>query len=334
MGFFRKNNNDAERIEELKAELDLLRRRLDEADAAKARLEERVAETVSRSQLDAKVGSIEAISQRLTTQADDVDALSSQVHELTERLDAPPATPPPPQPHAPPPPPPADAGARVDERVEEIEQRLADLDAVNERLDALSVAVSRQAHDALANDEAIDPAQLSDMANRLEDLSVAVATHTTQLAATRERVDAIEPAGEPAADETRGIVDEMRKQLGQMAERMTSLDRRLTNVSTELANQLTELSRDIDTIAERPAPTLPPPATIALDTAQLDTAQLDTAQLDTDELELRLAEKFDMAIDDVRESQQRLAAEQARYEIKFREDLAELAERIRRPRID
>ncbi len=203
-------------------------------------------------------------------------------------------------------------------------RRLADLDAVNERLDALSTAITQQAQEAMANRVDIDAGQIGDMANRLEDLSVAVATHTTQLAATKERVDALEPAG-GAADDTREIVDDMRDQLGQMAERITTLDRRLTNVSTELANQLTELGNDIDSMASEPAATLPPPAAGTGVAVGID-------HLDTDELELRLAEKFDMVIDDVRESQERLAAEQARYEIKFREDLAELAERLRRPR--
>jgi len=323
MGLFRKTNDDAARIAELRLELQLLRQRLDEADAAKAQLESRVDETdAAKAQLEARVDSLDSLSKQVNSQAGDVNSLSSKVRQLTERLDTPPVEPPPP-----PPPPPSDTSQsdeQVDERVGDIERRLADLDAINERLDALSTAVTRQAHDALANGIQVDPTQLGDMANRLEDLSVAVATHTTQLAATRERVDAIEPVVGGADDDTREAVDEMRQQLGQMAERMTSLDRRLTNVSTELANQLTELSRDIDEMSRTPATTLPPPQAAGLDSAIDD--------LDTDELELRLAEKFDMAIDDVRESQQRLAAEQARYEIKFREDLAELAERLRRPR--
>jgi len=46
---------------------------------------------------------------------------------------------------------------------------------------------------------------------------------------------------------------------------------------------------------------------------------------------LGLADRLDAAIDDVLDTTERLAAEQARYEIQFRADLAELAERIRRP---
>ncbi len=55
------------------------------------------------------------------------------------------------------------------------------------------------------------------------------------------------------------------------------------------------------------------------------------AEVDTAELEARITERLDAAIDDVLDSTERLAAEQARYEIRFRADLAELAERIRRP---
>ena len=54
-------------------------------------------------------------------------------------------------------------------------------------------------------------------------------------------------------------------------------------------------------------------------------------EVDTAELEARITERLDAAIDDVLDSTERLAAEQARYEIQFRADLAELAERLRRP---
>jgi hypothetical protein len=84
----------------------------------------------------------------------------------------------------------------------------------------------------------------------------------------------------------------------------------------ELANQLTELGRDIDELNRR--------------TTEAD-ADGDATAIDTAELEARITERLDAAIDDVLDSTERLAAEQARYEIQFRADLAELAERIRRP---
>jgi len=100
-------------------------------------------------------------------------------------------------------------------------------------------------------------------------------------------------------------------QLGQFAERLSGTDasvrgmneqlvlvqHRLTAISTELANQITELSGDIDALA-------------------------------------RLGEQSsgaavsDEVIDTLRNAQVKLAAEQARYEIAFRQDLAVLAERL------
>jgi predicted nucleic acid-binding Zn-ribbon protein len=82
-----------------------------------------------------------------------------------------------------------------------------------------------------------------------------------------------------------------------LAERLETLDARLTAVSAELAHQLSELGNDIDALTSRD------PAT-----------PLDEA-----------------TIDELRDSQTRLATEQARYQIAFREDLARLAEQLRRP---
>jgi hypothetical protein len=69
-------------------------------------------------------------------------------------------------------------------------------------------------------------------------------------------------------------------------------------VSTELANQLTELGKDIDALGNRPSgDTIDPEALAA-----------------------------------VRDGQVKLANEQARYQIAFREDLARLAHELKRPR--
>ena len=99
-----------------------------------------------------------------------------------------------------------------------------------------------------------------------------------------------------------------------MTEQLAAMDGRITSVSVELANQLTELSRDIDELNRREA----------------EQTDAEPAEVDSAELEARLAERLDAAIDDVMNSTERLAAEQARYEIQFRADLAELAERLRR----
>lgn len=87
-------------------------------------------------------------------------------------------------------------------------------------------------------------------------------------------------------------------QLDQMSKRLEDLDARITAVSTELANQISELGGDIDALQKRAE-----------------------SEPMTDEI-----------ADALRESQERLAGEQARYQIAFREDLAKLAEQLKRPR--
>jgi len=81
-------------------------------------------------------------------------------------------------------------------------------------------------------------------------------------------------------------------------EKLSTLDDRVTSVSTELANQLNELGSDIDALASRSP-------------SEAGGPELLTA---------------------VREGQVRLANEQARYQIAFREDLARLAQELKRPR--
>ena len=77
--------------------------------------------------------------------------------------------------------------------------------------------------------------------------------------------------------------------------RLRSLDGRVTAVSTELANQLTELGHDIDVLGTRDPGD-------GLDPAMLG---------------------------EIRDGQVRLANEQARYQMAFREDLARLAAELK-----
>jgi DNA anti-recombination protein RmuC len=114
----------------------------------------------------------------------------------------------------------------------------------------------------------------------------------------------------------------LRARLDELADQVSSTDERVTSVSTELANQLTELSRDIDELNRREQDA----RADALGASEDGPAEVDTA-----EIEARLNQRLDETLDDVLTTTERLAAEQARYEIKFRADLAELAERIRRP---
>jgi DNA repair exonuclease SbcCD ATPase subunit len=92
--------------------------------------------------------------------------------------------------------------------------------------------------------------------------------------------------------------DQVSSRLDAMAEQLSNLDARITSVSRELANQITELGHDIDGLQKR----------------------------------VEAEPAAEEVIDGVRDAQERLASEQARYQIAFREDLARLAEQLRRAR--
>lgn len=102
------------------------------------------------------------------------------------------------------------------------------------------------------------------------------------------------PTAEAAADPTAAL----HARIDGLAEQLVALEARITSVSTELVNQLSELGNDIDALQNRPDP------------EPLD----------------------DEAIETLRDTQTRLANEQARYQIAFRADLARLAEQVRKTR--
>jgi len=89
-------------------------------------------------------------------------------------------------------------------------------------------------------------------------------------------------------------LDLVRARLQRLSDRLDVVDARITSISTELANQITELSGDVESIAKEHPPT-------------------------------------DDIVVEIRDAQVKLASEQARYQIAFREDLADLAERLKRP---
>jgi chromosome segregation ATPase len=88
-------------------------------------------------------------------------------------------------------------------------------------------------------------------------------------------------------------LDILRARLQRLSDRLDEVDARITSISTELANQITELSGDVEAIAKEHPPS-------------------------------------DDIVTDIRDAQVKLANEQARYQIAFRQDLADLAERLRR----
>ena len=88
-------------------------------------------------------------------------------------------------------------------------------------------------------------------------------------------------------------LDSLRERLDRMATRLDEVDQRITSISTELANQLSEISNDVEAMGGKEPPT-------------------------------------DEVVDELRDAQTRLASEQARYQIAFRQDLADLADRLRK----
>jgi hypothetical protein len=97
-------------------------------------------------------------------------------------------------------------------------------------------------------------------------------------------------------NEARPVPPDPSARLADLATKVANLDARVTSVSTELANQLSELSTDIDSLDRRP------------------NGNGVTVEV----------------VGELRDGQVRLANEQARYQIAFREDLARLAEQLRR----
>jgi DNA repair exonuclease SbcCD ATPase subunit len=200
---------------------------------------------------------------------------------------------------APPLPPPMLTGPDSEtlDRIAAVQQRVNDLDQIRHRL-----------------------GEIDDLKQRLGELD-----HLHQRVAGVETQFAEQPVGADEdirlqiqeIGERLRVREELQGQVGQLAERvsvsdaearavrehMAMLDQRLTNVSTELANQLSELGSDIDGLGQR----LPEGAETAVN---------------------------DEVVDALRGGQVKLANEQARYEIAFRQDLATLAEQVRQGRDD
>ena len=175
---------------------------------------------------------------------------------------------------------------------------LARLDQLTERVGMIDVLTGQLSQlNARVSAQAEFGAQLSSMRDRIGDLQGG--------ADVEERLNALA--------ERLTVTDALGAQLGLLAERVAAtdaggrttseqvaaLEQRVSSVGTELANQLSELGRDIDGLAERTA-------------------------------EVANGTVSDEVVAALRGGQIKLANEQARYEIAFREDLAALAEHLRR----
>jgi hypothetical protein len=211
--------------------------------------------------------------------------------------------------------------------VESLHERIAGVEALHDR-----VAGVEALHERVGDLDNVDQrlASIDGLSMQLAQLNARVAAQAElggQVSALRDRVAQI-------TDQPSGSDDDIRLQLQEIGERlraseetqaqvalllerttasdtearavrehMALLDQRLTNVSIELANQLSELGRDIDGLGQR----VP---------------------------EVAEGVVSDEVVDALRGGQVKLANEQARYEIAFREDLAALAEQLKRGRKD
>ncbi len=224
-----------------------------------------------------------------------------------------------------------DAQGHVDQQISEIWARLVGAEeqtrnaqnhaaAIEERLNETSSTVSTFAATASqSNTDEIDR-QLAELRERLDhqaSLPDRLADLDRRLAAMPDRGTDIQQLQERISELAASVPDTggLSAQLTELSQRVSSsegdaraalaqanaLDERIQSVSTQLANQLGELSRDMDSLATRQ------PAAAAV---QVD----------------------DEALQTLRSGQVKLAAEQARYEISFREDLAMLAEQVRQLR--
>ena len=219
--------------------------------------------------------------------------------------------------------------------IDTLQQRVAGVEALHDRVGEIDTLQQRVAgvealHDRVGEMDSVDQrlASIDGLAMQLQQLNARVAAQAElggQLSALRDRVGQLGEQPRGGDDDIRlqlqeigerlRSTDELQTQVRQLMERagsndtearavrehMALLDQRLTNVSTELANQLSELGRDIDGLGQR----IP---------------------------EVADGTVSDEVVDALRGGQVKLANEQARYEISFREDLAALAEQLRRGR--
>jgi len=297
-------------------------------------------------ELSAKVDALQNRLFGLQDHSPKIAEFEAQIAELRAELDS--ATTAAAEAAALPPPAPAMTGPDPEtlERIAAVQMRVNELDQIRHRLGEIDFFKERMAeidqlHQRVSDVESSNQnigdmnvdqrlATVDGLAMQLQQLNARVAAQAElggQLATLRDRVNQIaeQPAAATTDDDVRLQLqeigerlrthDELHGQVAQLAERATAtdtearavrdhmalLDQRLTNVSTELANQLGELGRDIDRLGQR----VPEAAEGAVS---------------------------DEVVDALRGGQVKLANEQARYEIAFRQDLASLAEQLRQAR--
>ncbi|MFK7917772.1 MAG: hypothetical protein AB8G14_06815 [Ilumatobacter sp.] len=295
MGLFKKRDQTKEELETMRTELRTLRERLEQTDAVKDRLAERLGRLdADTERLNSQVGSVE---HRVGEVAGSIaPAIDHAVRFVSEQT-----------PNA------ADVeGLRTDI------VRLGDLTG---KVEALDAQVARQASTPPPPPPPIDTTAVDALEARLTELTESLEQQRTQIADlavvaidAAERTDHTEQRLTTIADEradTAAATASARAasdtdspttaDVERLNDQVAALESRVQQVSLELTNQLTELSGDVDRV---------------------------TTPDDTHEL----IERVTAQLDGLTGGQERLANEQARFAIQFRDDLAELADRLRRQR--
>jgi len=132
---------------------------------------------------------------------------------------------------------------------------------------------------------------------------------------------------EPSAND--GALAELRSELAAMRERLDAADRE----KAELASTVDELTQRLIPSTPPPPPPSSPGDELARQLAELDSrvTLLDDRVTSVSTELANQVNEIGSDIEPIQAGAERLAAEQARYQIQFRQDLAELAERLRRP---
>lgn len=172
-------------------------------------------------------------------------------------------------------------------------KRSAEADEID-RLRAEIAAVGRRLEASDASKRQLEQ-QVEGMSTRVAATESQGQNLGKQVGGIVERLDTpMAPPSEPPPTSADGAeFDDVRRRIDRLTERLDEVDQRMTSISTELANQISEISGDLESLGSNEPPT-------------------------------------DRIVDELRDAQERLANEQARYQIAFRQDLAELADRLKR----
>ncbi|MEO6124937.1 MAG: hypothetical protein ABIR32_14625 [Ilumatobacteraceae bacterium] len=177
-------------------------------------------------------------------------------------------------------------------RMEATERAKTDLEVQLQQLDAATAGLAARSH------------MIDEVTARLAEVDV-LKRQVAQIDVVNAKVQSLDGLNAKLADLADRVVASA-DDAKQAKQQTAALQERISNVTTELANQLGELSSELDSLA----------ASKASDAEHVVAEQPMSTE----------------AIDQVKSAQVRLANEQARYEIAFRQDLASLAEQIKRGR--